>query len=234
MHNWDEDDIMNTKDMILGTKLEVTILDYTGKEKRPVYISQLEEILDDGSILVGAPIHEGKIIPLSVGGQVKAYFILPKGFFAFKGEITARQKHNKIFLLKISVLGSIEKIQRREYYRFDCLMPVKIKIVKEAETDTVIEDNPWIDTLIRDISGGGVALLTNEAYHLDDIIELHFDLDGQAIKTLGKIVRSKVFEQDTQKFDIGVFFHKMSMKDRDTVIKFIFQRQSKLRQKGLM
>ncbi|MGE4282170.1 MAG: flagellar brake protein [Clostridia bacterium] len=225
---------MDINNIILGTKLEVTRFDYNGEEKKPVYISQLEEILDDGSVLIGTPIHEGKIIFIPNGSQIKACFFHPTGLFAFEGEVIAREKRHGIFLLNVSISSSIEKIQRREYYRFDCLMPVKLKVVRVGETKVIAEDSPLTDSIIKDISGGGVGLIANESYHLNDVIEMHFSLDGQAVNTLGKVIRSNVFEQDARKFDVGIVFYEMSMKDRDKVIKFIFQRQSKLRQKGLV
>jgi c-di-GMP-binding flagellar brake protein YcgR len=223
---------MNVNEMIPGAKLDITIMSHSGVEQKPVYVSQLEEVLKDGSIVIDAPIHEGKLIPISTGSMIKVCFLHPKGFFSFKGEIALRAKRDNILVLKVKIIGNIHKIQRREYFRFECLMSVRFRVVKSEGKDN--SDDSWNEALIRDISGGGMGLLTNKPYHINDFIEIEFNLDGISMKSKSKIVRCLLYDQDSSKYDVGISFQGMNTKDRDNIIKFIFERQRKLRQKGLV
>ncbi|MBZ4645881.1 MAG: hypothetical protein PWR27_28 [Petroclostridium sp.] len=225
---------MDVKDIKLGTKLELVVYDYNGMEIKPTYVSQLEEVLDSGDIVIAAPIHEGKIIYLSVGSKIKINFFDSKRLFSFMGEVTARAKRENIVMLKIAVRSKLTRIQRREYFRFEWALPVKLRVLGPAGAENKITANPFVDALTKDISGGGLGLLTNEHYQINDIVELELDLEGKKICTYGKVVRSVIYEHDNKKYDTGIIFKEIKMRDRDAIIKFIFDKQIKLMQKGML
>lgn len=237
---------MEIKDVNLGTKFELILYDYDGTEKKPNYISQLEEILDDRTIDVAAPISEGKIIPISLENKLKIVFYHEKGLFFFKGKVIKRGKKENVVALRIEIISDFEKIQRREYFRFNWVMSVKFRLIGEEPTEAAVDDgnassniegqeDGFIDVLSKDISGGGLGIVTSDRYKIDDMCEVILDLENdKKVRIHGKIVRSLLCERESGKYDTGLTYEEISSRDRDAIIKFIFDKQMKLKQKGMI
>lgn len=228
---------MKVKDIQLGTKLDIVVCDCTGKEIEPHYVSQLEEIVDSRTIIIAAPIFEGEIISIKLGSTLSIVFYDENGIYSFKGKVERHGQKGNIFVLKVTVLSELKKTQRREYFRFSWVMPVKyrvVKSVKSSQTEESIEQ-PFIEALTRDISGGGIGISTNVQHQVNDVVEIELELEGgKNIKALGKVMRSKVFDKEIPRYDTGIIFENIYSRDRDEIIKFIFEKQIKLKQKGMV
>ncbi|MDK2798562.1 MAG: hypothetical protein PWP27_114 [Clostridiales bacterium] len=225
---------MNIKDIKLGNKFELIVYNTSGEETKPSYVSQLEEVIDSKTILISAPIFEREIIPIPIATKIKIIFLHDKGLFSFKGLVKGREKRDNLILLRVTVISDFIKIQRREYFRLNWIMPVKIKKVQASVSSNESQKEDFYEVITKDISGGGVGLISNHFFSVNDIVELHLDLENKKICTRGKIVRSAVYDQDSSKYDIGIVYKGINMKDRDAIIKFIFDKQIKMIQKGLV
>ncbi|NLY42480.1 MAG: hypothetical protein GX066_00570 [Clostridiaceae bacterium] len=228
---------MNIRDVSIGTKLELTLYDIRGKEKETTYVSQLEEILNSEQILIAAPIYQGRFIYVPRGSRLKVVFPHEVGLFSFYGEIDGYRKKGNVIVYKLRITTEITKIQRREYYRFNCVVPVKIRVVSSADDndDNNREDSrSFVNELARDISGGGIGFFSNRVYNMDEVLELEVDIEGNIIKTLGKVVRCRLLNDEKNLYDVGIVYKDINERDRDVIIKFIFDKQVKLIQKGML
>jgi c-di-GMP-binding flagellar brake protein YcgR len=209
----------------IGDRIEITKLD---KNKLTVaYSSKLVEIEKD-EIIVEAPISEGILVPLKVEDKFDIYFNTKNGFYLVTAQLKERKKsENSISTLKFLVVSKVSKVQRREYFRFDCLLDAKMRKMVENF------DTPFEECLIKDISAGGIRFNCMSELEKGDIVECIIDLEENGINCVGEVVRVlKV--KDNYKYQIGINFINLKNQDRDSIFRYIFNQQRKLIKKGMV
>lgn len=235
---------MQLNDITIGTKLEVSITN-DFKDHKNKYISQLEQIVDEHTLIIAVPIYAGNIIAISVGAIVNIVFYNEKGVFSFNAEVKKRGVKDNINVLILDAIQPLKKIQRREYFRFDWVMPVKykevknIQSIKDEEAIRMIcredEDEPFERALTKNISGGGIGIITKKQHDMKSYIAVQLSLNKcVTINVIGKVVRAKLYNSQTMQYDTGILFTHVNPQKRDAIIKFIFEQQIKLKQKGMV
>lgn len=215
-------------DIKIGKKIEIVQKSFKDKKS---YISQFESIDKKGvDISVLAPMQEGRIIPISRGSIIDVYFINKVDLFHFRAEVVDRIIQGAIHLLKINRIDDLKRIQRREFYRFECMLDIKIQIVVEDENEESKQE--FFNARVVDISGGGVKIVIEKSLKKNTLLNCELKLkNNDTIDFLGKVVR---VDKDSGKYEIGIMFKRIKRNDRETVIRYIFIEQRKLRKRGLI
>ncbi|OPZ84169.1 MAG: Flagellar brake protein YcgR [Firmicutes bacterium ADurb.Bin419] len=140
-------------------------------------------------------------------------------------------KHN-LALLKVQTRGQFEKIQRREFFRFDCCIPVNYREFEFTEEKTD-QDKKFMDTVTRDLSGGGLCMRLKEPVEVNKLLECELYIPDR-VSFIGRVVRFTKYDslQGSYRYEIGVVFEKIDKIGREKVISYIFQEQRKLLKKG--
>ena len=132
--------------------------------------------------------------------------------------------------MKIQTLSQINKIQRREFFRFEANLPIRYRIFESANSKS---NQEFIEAVTRDISGGGLCIRLIEPVEMDKYIECELILSTK-VKFIGKVVR--LTEYDTlhgqYKYEIGVSYKNIDEPMREKIISYIFQEQRRLLKKG--
>ncbi len=223
----------------IGTKLEVELCDDEGKKLNFNLISEFEWLIDSKTLMVAAPIHEGVIYPLHIGRIIKIFFIIKTGLeyelFSFKASISGREMSENIALLKIEVIGEVEKVQRRQYFRIGCSLPVKFRVV-DSMNEKINEGIQYRKTIASNLSGGGLCLLLEDKLEVGQLVECEITTEEQKeVKFFGKVIRHDTRQLEGRfKYEAGIVYIKINNNDRETVVKYIFNEQRKLRKKGLI
>lgn len=212
-------------DLKIGEKLEIEPI----RSKRNIGTNHIitSQLVDkkDQNLYISSPIKKGVSYPLFQGQQINIIFYRDeKGIYSFLGEVV--QKLNiKFPIYMIKPLSFREKIQRRFYYRLQVLTKVAIRRLKE---------DSWLEGLTKDLSGGGLKLIVNQAFKIGEKVECIIILDkNEEVNVAGEIVRS-VRDIVTNEYEIGIRYVDISEKTRNDIIAFIFKKQRELRQKGLI
>jgi c-di-GMP-binding flagellar brake protein YcgR len=226
---------MNFNDLISGVKLELEIYNNMDEVIDINFISQFEWAAKEDVAYIAAPIHEGNIYPVRLGSKLNGYFINKDDLFKCKAIVLDRTVRDNLAYLKIELKGDIEKIQRRQFFRFDYSVPITYRIVTSMNPE-VNQKIPFIKTITRDLSGGGLCLLLEEKVNIGEQVECELPVNNEkVVRFFGKVTRSSMRDpEEKYKFEIGVSFRKIEYKDREAVIGFIFEEQRKLRKKGLI
>ena len=130
-----------------------------------VYTSRIQEIHENGDIDISMPIEEGKYVLLHLGVRFEFVFYAEKNLYRAIGQVKERFKSNNIYMLKVELKTQLAKFQRREYYRFPCVMDMKYYRIaenesKERDTEKLLEhiqgvpDEQEKRATILDISAG--------------------------------------------------------------------------------
>ncbi|MBE5943913.1 MAG: flagellar brake protein [Lachnospiraceae bacterium] len=234
----------------IGNKIELVELEQVIKNEKnkKVYVSKIYDIMPGNLLQIAMPIHEGKIVPLSVNDKYSACFYTDRGLLQCNIIVSSRYKSGNLFFLEVVMLGELAKVQRREFYRYNCSLEAKIRVVSDEEYATGMPDDinipedalPWNDAKISDISGGGVRLFQHYNLDKNEVIKIKFavaildevicfNLYGRILASTSVRGRSDIFEQRIE-------FMKISQEDRDKIVKFIFEseRMNRAKEAGLI
>jgi len=126
----------------VGNKIELVMLDdiIRNEKNKKVYVSKIFDILQGNKLQIAMPIYEGKIVPLSVSDKYSACFYTDKGLMQCNVIVTARYKEGHMFFLEVLILGQLEKVQRRQFYRYICKLGAKVRVVSDEEYETGVPD----------------------------------------------------------------------------------------------
>ena len=241
---------MNANQIMPGDKVDIRILQQVKQDKSSeitTYISSVYDVQEDGTVILNMPTQAGKILLLPVKIRYEFIFTTSQGLFKAEGTVTERYKEKNFYLLKVGFSSALEKFQRREYYRLNCMIPVNylilddeiVKLNKMKEIHYAIQDHIEIlktkssGTMV-DISGGGMRFVTDESLEGAKHLLLQFRLENEKIDVLidvvGDIIRSEKIV-DNNKFFNRIQFHYKDSKCQESIIRYIFEEERILRKK---
>lgn len=190
-----------------------------GKEK---CLTKVADISNKG-ILVLPLVRQGRSITAYEGDNMLVTYWTNTSLFKFKSKVL-QLLDDPIDSVLIEYPKDVVKIQRRQYFRMDVTnLPVQFSNINDRS-------NVYSGSAV-DISGGGMAFVAkNEEINKDDIIYIKMTLSDFPIELVGKVVRK--FIKDKEKPDLYEFpieFQSLRERDRDRIIKFIFEKQAEER-----
>ncbi|MDR2904150.1 MAG: flagellar brake protein, partial [Clostridiales bacterium] len=115
----------------VGDRLEIAQLREHKLEK--TYVSQVEHVLLEDEIVVHVPISYGQIVKLSLKERYSLLFFTERGMIRFDAEIMGYSKEQDLHFMTVKLLSEGERIQRREFFRFNCLLPIKFAVIHDDE-----------------------------------------------------------------------------------------------------
>lgn len=208
---------MNRLSLLPGQKLRISI----GKSKN-MYLSQVEDMSDDGTILIDSPIHNNHVVPVRIGSVIQVIFFNKLGLFIFYAKVINRFTGN-LSLLHIIPISSVERLQRRQYFRLEKIIPFTY-IIKDDPDGKIYKG------IIEDISGGGLRSKVDNKLEVGTIIICNFKLECE-INVTGKVIRFDEFKEKA--YEIGICYIDIDERIREKIISYIFQEQRKNRLKGI-
>lgn len=199
----------------VGQKIEIIFND-------KVYKTKIENITDDINYTIGTPIVHNSYVYIPLNEIIKIRSVMKDCIYQFEAKVTHKET-NKVNLITVTQVGPMERIQRREDFRLETLI---------SATFTKQSDNEPHECVIKDISGGGVKLTTQERLDISDRINLSFSLDGIGNFNIGGVVVRT--NNEGSNYDVGISFKDLDASDREKIVRYIFQEQRKIIKKGLI
>lgn len=211
--------------------------------------SRVLDIREDGSLEIMMPSEGGGLVLLPLGVRYEFTFRSKEKMYRAIGEIRERYKKDNLYILEIELRSELERVQRREHFRYVCLMDIGYYKIPEGELDlynmeevtaAIQEDflaGREIPASLLDISGGGVRFTTDEELQAGSALLLAFDLKNECVNKhydiVAEIVDCRVLEKAADLFEIRA---KFLMKDdhvREEIIRYIFEEERKMIQRGI-
>ena len=201
------------------------------------YGSQLLDFDGDRTAKIAMPISEGKVIPLEIDDDYNLCFFTNSGLYQCTAQIKKRYKENRMYVMDVIFLTPLKKFQRRKFYRLDCLFPIRYRIVpkeqfekkNEAEQDNEKDEILWEEGTISDLSGGGIRFHGNVECKKGDFVEIVLPLSLQSgiipLSLYMKVVSCVHFEGSRVAYETRGEFLNINEKERETVIKYVFEEQ---------
>ncbi len=244
---------MEIIDLRPGTPIEFTFASMNSdvenniEEDRSVYISSIFGVTKKNEIVFHIPTRKGHIVTIPMNVPFNAVFNTKKGMFQLNGEITKRGKLENFPVYVFEPEGELTKVQRRDYYRFQCLIPVKVLPIPEdvallpnmilVEDDLERFGNTYgspVSGNILDISGGGAKFSAKRDVVTERYMYVSFKLISHTVSETINVIARKVnseYKDDLQMYEHRIEFLFKEPEDRETIIKYIFDEERRLRKK---
>ena len=186
----------------------------------------------------------------NIGFECQFYFYSSRGLFTCEAVITNRYKKDNFYLLTARIKTGLKKFQRREFFRLECLLDFAYyKISNEVAALETTEDlfeeivNPEYIEMKRlartkDISGGGMRFTTMESLEVGSKVLTVFRLANEKVDHMFYLVADIVACDPVEKMpDLWVVrskFEFKNIKDRDLIIRYVFEedRMNRKRENG--
>lgn len=228
----------------IGDKIDIRPLDYDGKPMLAIkpYASMLVNIEDDETIHITAPLIQNKIAFLHEDKGYHLCFYTDKGLYQCNCIALDYYKDNKTVVLRVKITSKLVKFQRRKYYRLECVHDIKYRILTENKENRLPNDDNadqkdenmrhnWIKGAIIDISGGGAKLSSHVEHKKGDKIEIMLELVmGKSLRDMvlkAEVIASEKIPERRGRYEHRVQFYNITQKDRDDIIKYIFEQDRK-------
>jgi len=230
----------------IGDKLELTKIEtrlsVNPDKESTIYVSKVLDESQNGEYLVSMPTQEGNIVPLGVGQEFYATFYSKSGLLRCGVEITGRYKQGPLFFMEITQTTALEKIQRREYFRFPYNCPIKYRIIEDREKELIEKGIPykeeemiWKNGVILDLSGGGIHFVSSVQEEKNSFVQVCFEItEGSKRETIyafADLLRSEKNMNNPGMYNNHVMFCRMGKDMREKIIRFIFDAQRRQRSK---
>jgi len=215
----------------VGDRVEITLRSDMGTGKR--YASMVEEIRADKTVLLQAPKLMGQSFQLSKRGRYSLLFQTEGGAsrYRFDASIVGYMDVSGYCMMIVKILNDGMKVQRREFYRIDCKLPVKFTTVDE-NNEHLDDQSDMQSGIVRNISGGGMAFTTKHDMEEDVRLCLSMVLNGEHLVAFGRVVEKKLCLYGDHRYQYNLQFHAMPDADQEIVIGFIFDEQRKVLRKN--
>lgn len=241
----------------LGDKIDVIHLDIQGRPvyNARTYVSQLIDLADTDVIHIATPIVSSTPIILNVGENYRLCFYSAKGLFKCDCIILKNQRENNLLIAVVRITTALVKYQRRQYYRLECIHDIEYRIITREEEilETRLKANDYIDEeevkksrkrllilkdiwfpgTIKDISGGGIRFTSAAVHEKSDKLQIKLDLPiGAGIKNMlvtAVIITTERVINRVGLYEYRVEFSDISKRDREDLIKYIFEEERKRR-----
>lgn len=212
-------------------------------EERKSYITKIYDINDDGDIEVLMPMEKTKLQLLPVGSMYEASFFTSRGIYGCDVKVKERYKKDALFILVLEQLTEFEKQQRREFYRYDCVIGMNTRELSNNEYEEfqsnrqfILLPDPAGKSVIVDISGGGMRFVSADKYKEGSILHCIFILsvngESRRVETMLKLIASSPVANNKNNTEYRGEFIGLSNIDRDYIVKYIFEQQRLNRQKN--
>ena len=232
-----------------GEKLRLTkIHNEPVKKPEKSYNSKVVQILEGNMIQTSMPMENGKYLLLNVLERYNMEFVTKAGVFRCQGKIVRRFREKISLYVVFELLTEFEKLQRREYYRLECLLDIKFKRAREiyiddraGEDESALmladkeEDVSWKVGIATNISGGGMRFHSREQLNKGERIlikmRLVFDEIVKEYSVPGNVIVCSEVQNRPGVFETRVQFVDINRQDREEIIRFVFEEERRIRQK---
>ena len=219
---------MLSKKIKLGDRLEISI--NNSETETNTFTSHVEDVLDKNQIIIHMPIHGGRLFKLSRREEYKVIFFTDKGMYKFEANVLEHRLEDGFNFTVLKLKDKGVKIQRREFFRFTCLIETQFSLYEKNNTadKNIVK---VFDGIIKDIGGGGIRFVSNEKLDEEDIVKVIIYLEDELLIAKGRILQCQHFPKLTTKFQYRVEFIGMQKSEQEQIVQYTFEQQRKLLQK---
>ena len=239
----------------IGNKIEIRAVAKHAQTsvhaEQEVYVSQFLQWADINVASIAIPTYKGHLVPLRVDDIYELQFFTKGGLYRCRGKILKRTKtSNNLAVAEVKFVSALEKFQRRQYYRMNCIIPMTYSVLTEIQRELYHEKKKCLSleqklsiekkleaqemvfqkATILDISGGGMRFNSLVQQQSGDILLLQPALPETVRKKIpflfGRIISSRrIPNKEPITFDNRIEFVEISSVEQEQIITYIFKEE---------
>ncbi len=210
---------------------------------KQIYMSQVMDITSDDRIEVLMPYEKGRLVLLPVDGEYNLCFYSSKGLYQCYSRIVDRYRSDNMYILVLDLTSQLQKLQRREYYRFSCALELKSRLCSPEEVQAYEMNRRYLvdnetalqRSVVVDISGGGLRFVANFRYDEGSTIYCSYRLPGNSndkeYEMICNVLKVQELENRPGLFEHRIQYIYIDENSREDIIHFIFEEERKIRKK---
>ena len=199
-----------------------------------IFLSQVLEYEND-TVVVYTPISYGKLVVLAKSAPCSLLFFQEEGMLSFTATVVESYVKDDLNLTKLVLTSEPEKMQRREFFRFECALPIKFSIINSKQSEFAQQGSkesgastqPLYEGVIKDLGGGGLRFVTNAEVESGDNVKCLLLLEREYIVVIGKVLQKHSFPKSPFKFQYRIIFIGILPEEKDKIIQYVFSQQRK-------
>lgn len=230
-----------------GDKLEMRSVDEVvlpdGTQGIRTYQSEVFDVGQDGKLLLSMPMDKTKLVLLPVDGEYDVCFFSKAGMVQANVRIIDRQKLQNNYVLVTEVISDLRKYQRREYYRFNCVLEASLRPISKEEAEAICKGLEHLVSevnmepgIVVDISGGGLRFVSKQEFQTGDLMYVKFRIPiedrKRTYRMATRVVSVKEMQRKNGEYETRVKFLAIDAITREEIIKYIFDEERKNRKNG--
>ncbi len=244
-----------------GTKLELKKIRHVDTMGDTSYVSRFLYQKSGDEAVIEMPVKGGSLVALEPEELFQVCFYTSKGLYQCQCQVVSRHYEDSLPVAVIKFRSEFEKLQRRQYYRMECLLQMEFKTLTEEEYDELLflktipkqereemkseaedgkgEAERFYSGVSLDISGGGVRFNSGHAANAGDIIAMRIAFVSEEARKLqllfAKVLTVTPVQNRSGMFEHRVEFVSISNMERECIIRYIFleERKRRKREAGL-
>lgn len=240
-----------------GTKLELKKIRHVDAMEEISYVSRFLYQKSADEAVIEMPVKGGSLVALEPEELFQVCFYTNKGLYQCQSQVVSRHYEDSLPVAVIKLRSEFEKLQRRQYYRMECLLQMEFRTLTEEEYDELlfqktisvntpaekgfetdgepVEQVRFYNGVSLDISGGGVRFNSEHAAESGDIIALRIAFASEEARKLqllfAKVLTVTPVQNRSGMFEHRVEFVSISNAERESIIRYIFLEERKRRKK---
>lgn len=217
------------------------------------YKSSFSDKLTDGMWEITMPVDSGRMVLFQLGLQFD-FIIYTQNKTILKSSAVVSQRYRKenMYFLAIKLTNDLEKIQRRQFFRLPCTIDMSFyevgcddKAESESEFCKKMYKNHAINSknmhtvksVILDISGGGIRFsvstpLEEGAYFMAQF-SLALEEGTQQFNIVCKVISCSQALDNTDRYFARSKFIFDRMKEREKIVRFVFEEERRIRRREM-
>lgn len=236
--------------IIPGDKIDIRLIrqvnaEENGGQQAKVYQSNVSEFISEQEMEILMPMQGGKMVLLQIGAECQFVFYTRRGLYSCDVVVRERYRKDNLYLLRVMLKKQPTRFQRREFFRIAFVTEMQLlEITEEVAALKTTEqlfmesqDVKYIDhkkkVMIRDISGGGVKFTGETELEQGQFVLLSFRLANENTDECFHLVSQivAVQKEDGDRYSCRAKFIFKDLRDREKIVRFVFEEERRIRRK---
>lgn len=211
--------------------------------REKIFVSKVYDVMSEDTMEILMPMEQQQLVLLPVDREFVLRFYGETGLYQCTAMVTDRYKSGNVYILLMELTSNLQKFQRREYYRFSCVVEMNTRNLTEEESErlekegkTEFDENVMLHrAVIVDISGGGIRFVSRQRFMPGSQIVCRFGLvvggNHKQFEVMGRVLASRTLENRSSTYEHRVQFVNIHKNVREDIIKYVFEEERKSRKK---
>jgi len=232
-----------------GNRVELTKINpstissenFSKNEKISTYFSEIYDIIEEDKIKISMPMDGAHLIAIGLHTRYEVCIYTESGLYRCKGIVVEQMKEENFDLLILELYTGVQRFQQRQHFRLECHLELYYRTLTLEEEILLKEPDEWeafwktwfktgmSKGMTLDISGEGIRFLSSEQIEPGTAVFCHFSVvrkkEENPFFVLSRLFRSKKLEKRKNQYEHRVQFERISNKDRELLIQYIFEEE---------